>query len=282
MSKRRPSHLLVLAAFVAGGCDSISGPSGSVDAGGIELIVNGVLDGEDHPNAGGFFVDRNGNGHVEVVLELGCSGFLIAPQVFLTTGHCLPGAPDGVARLVTFDSEVPLFGDPSVIPVTSVHRHPDYLDCPIGPIGCDLGVLLLAEVPAKVKPARLPGHGVLDGLNAVVEHLDGGADQDWDSLGIDARYLTTVGYGVTLTPSPDSICLTIPPFAGCFYFDGRRRAAPSTFEALDPGTLTLDVRPAIGHGGACFGDSGAPVFLRNTRVAVAAHSRRPTLPRVKD
>jgi hypothetical protein len=35
----------------------------------------------------------------------------------------------------------------------------------------------------------------------------------------------------------------------------------SDFRALTPGFLQLSINPTLNNGGACFGDSGGPVFL---------------------
>ncbi len=71
----------------------------------VLAITFGELDGEQHPNVGALLVAwPYPAGAVDIV----CTGTLIAPDVFLTTAHCInwmPGAgipQDGV--YVTFDS----------------------------------------------------------------------------------------------------------------------------------------------------------------------------------
>ena len=257
MELRRKHVVFLLVAFFAIGCTDITDPPPLVDEK-PSFIVNGILDGNAHANAGGFLIDRDGDGQPNPFTEGACSGSLIAPTVFLTAAHCLGGPPPSVRkRWVGFDQGI-FNPNLTFIPVTAIHRHPDFV--PGSGLGNDMGVMLLEFAPSGIAPVSLPKRGLL------------GRMAKRDILG-DQNFVV-VGYGVTLIQGPGSFCIPLPaPFPACFYFDGRRRSATVSFVALDPVELLLDQNPDNGNGGACLGDSGAPVFLGDTDLVVGVTVR---------
>ncbi len=267
-----PRYLVYLSvSLLFAACTDINAPPAPIDER-PQFIVNGVLDGDDHPNAGAFLRDRNGNGQPDPITEGSCSGSLIAPTVFLTAGHCLGGPPPPLVQYwVSFASEG-FTGTPEFIPVTEIHRHPDFGR------GNDMGVMLLEYAPDGIDPVELPKHKLLEKLFGDADDDDGdedGEEDEEDEADDDDpsdQHFVVVGYGVTLTPGPGAIC--IPVFVGptCGWVDGRRRAATVAFVALDP--LELFVGPSADHGNgnACGGDSGAPIFLGHSNVVVAVAS----------
>jgi len=216
-------------------------------------IVNGEPDAGRHPNVGVFAFGMNNNQSVNPV----CSGTLIAPDVFLTAGHCTDtldwaqglGILSGV--WVTFDE---VYGpDPfhpdrtNWVPVMEWHAHPDVFYANGQLTFNDIAVLILDldNKPAHVvmpAPAALPAAGLLDGLAA--------------RGGLRRRTFTAVGYGYSRTFEPG------PPAGQYQIFPIDRSVALSEFRALTPDLIYLSQNPALGDGGICYGDSGGAYFLK--------------------
>jgi len=201
-----------------------SGPAGA--------IVNGQLDGTRHPEVGALIAEFRQAGQKDVL----CSGTLIAPQVFLTAGHCTTLlASLGITDVwVTFD---PHFTSSSQL------IHGSYVTNPLfgfsGPGGSsdphDQAVVLLDHAATGITPARLPTENLLN------------------TLDLRSQTFTAVGYGtvrVDKTGGPNA-----------FFFDSTRRFATQSFLSLEPAWLNLSENPSTGSGGTCFGDSGGPHFL---------------------
>lgn len=201
----------------------------------VRAITYGQPDGERHPNVGVFIIEDEGE-------KVGiCSGTLIAPNVYLTAGHCvafLPslGIDEGEGEVwVSFDSEFDV--EKSKLHSGVYYLHPDY--------GHDFAhfndvavVVLDKRVPGKITPASLPPAGFLDELGPE---------------GLKGQQFTAVGYGVT---EPD-IGGGPPEFSGF----GIRRYSVSTFNALNKNWIHLSQNNATGDSGTCFGDSGGPNFF---------------------
>ena len=211
-------------------------------AGMAGAITYGQPDGDRHPYVGALVAaDEQG----EFVF---CSGTLIAPDVFLTAAHCTAAIEqfgwDFVG--VTFDS---VFDpDTSVVYPGAPHTHPDFP----GPSSDvkDIAVVVLDEEITSIQPARLPRAGLLDRL----------ANRD---AGLKGQRFTAVGYGATeRTHEPGS-------GAPVFGEGGRRMYSVSTFAALNKTSLRLSQNPSTGDAGTCYGDSGGPNFLGNSRVIVS-------------
>jgi len=202
-------------------------------------ITYGQPDGNQHPYVGTLVVaDEQGE-------FSGCTGTLIAPDVVLTAAHCTYGFEQfGLEfRGVTFDNVY----DPgtSVVYPGTPYPHPDFhfpgpgSDAPWW--GQDIGVVVLDEDVAGIRPASLPSAGLLDQMA-----------KDGDLK--DQRF-TVVGYGVTeVTHEPGS-------GAPVFGERGTRRYAVSSFSALNQDFLRVSINPSTDDSGACYGDSGGPNFL---------------------
>jgi Trypsin len=208
-------------------------------------IVFGQLDGNRHPQVGALIADPPDDDPDEGPGII-CSGTLIAPDVFLTAGHCTAFLESvGVAAgdvWVTFD---PTFDDASPLIGGTYHTHPEFGFQ--GPGGRsdphDLAVIVLDGPVMGVTPARLPTLGLLD------------------SLSLRTEWFTAVGYGTVREDKrrgPHSL-----------FFDGQRRFASQSFRSLTKSWLNLSMNPSTGSGGTCFGDSGGPHFLRDSLLIVS-------------
>jgi Trypsin len=201
-------------------------------------ITYGQPDGNSHPYVGATVIaDEEGEG-------TGCTGTLIAPDVFLTAAHCTFGLDQAEQfgfefRGVTFDNVY----DPgtSVVYPGTLHFHPDYASPGHNSDPKDLAVVVLDDPVAGIQPASLPSAGLLDQL------ANDGELQD--------QRFTVVGYGTTER--------AYEPGSGTPVFDGfgTRRYAVSSFSALNKTVLRLAQNPSTGDGGTCYGDSGGPHFL---------------------
>lgn len=214
--------------------------------------TGGRLDGNGHPNVGAMIVAQPPRfGAVPW-----CSGVLIAPTAFLTTGHCTailmePGAVLlGVTFAASFDP-----ASSSVVPGTV--RVPPGGDSAVPDALPDLALIELDAAPAGVTPAVAPT-GDLGRALADLPDPDGPA-------------LTAVGYGLTgfLTAAGGGRAFDLQDY-------GIRRAAPLHLEELRPDALLLtgtDYPPLLqGSGSPCFGDSGGPVFADDAGMVVAINT----------
>ena len=217
-------------------------------------ITGGVPDGNGHPNAGMLAVDEDGK------RGGACSGFYAGEHksmpgtgVFLTAAHCLADLPEDTQLWVTFEANV-TFTDDEVLAAswyrsTGFDVHPDFMFSASNTR--DYGVVLL-ETTVPVTPVAFPREGLLDDLAA--------------RGGVRPRtYLDIVGYGL------------IPTFKGgpkSYEFVSGRMLATSRFSALTQPYVGLLGNPDAedGLGGACFGDSGAPIFVHGTNRIVAQMS----------
>lgn len=234
---RRVLVLLFLTAMVLG----VAAPSGA--------IVYGQLDGDDHPSVGGLVVEIVAEGRKDLI----CSGTLIAPDVFLTAGHCTAFLPSlGISDVwVTFDSTTsntlvdPIDETETTLIHGSFVTHPDFGYS--GPGGQsdphDIAVVLLdhdasVDYPG-ISPASLPVSHQFEAMKKAGT--------------LRGTRFTAVGYGVHQRELGGG-----PPM---FPFDGDRWQAVSRFRAIQGPWLHLSQNNATGDGGTCFGDSGSPNFL---------------------
>jgi hypothetical protein len=222
----------------------------------VKAIVYGFVDTNNvFKNSGAFIVKSPANGNIFPI----CSGTLISPNVFLTASHCTiffenDLAPLGFTAFVSFDNPIP-FGNltshqTKLIPVTQVVTNPNFNQSQ-SDTG-DIAVLLVsAQKTGGIIPAQLPPAGLLDQL----------ATQN----GLKSAVFTPVGYGLQNRVTGGG-----PPF-----FQDRnpvpRMFAFSGFDALNNTFLRMSQNPATGNGGACFGDSGGPIFFsyNGARLLVA-------------
>jgi Trypsin len=246
---RQTRYLLILALAVAAAVTVVA-PSR------VKAIVYGFVDTNNvFSNSGAFIVKSPTTGAIFPI----CSGTLISPNVFLTASHCTAFfesdlAPLGYKAFVSFDNPIP-FGDLSsnqtkLITVTQVVTNPNFNQAQ-SDTG-DIAVLLVRATETRgITPAQLPPAGLLDQL----------ASQN----GLKSAVFTPVGYGLQNRVTGGG-----PPF-----FQDRnpvpRMYAFSGFNSLNNTFLRQSQNPAVGDGGACFGDSGGPNFLdyNGARLLVA-------------
>ena len=207
-------------------------------------ITYGQIDSTNAYSNVGSFIVQAPNGQIFPF----CSGTLIASNVFLTASHCTIYftqvlEPLGYEAFVTFDQSIPYgsltTGTTDLIAVTDVVTNPGYNQSQSD--SGDIGALILAEAPAGITSATLPQCGLLDQLSV--------------RNGLRGATFTAVGYGVQNRVVG----------GGVPYFQDvnpiPRMYAFSSFLALNKGYLRLSQNPATGDGGACYGDSGGPIFL---------------------
>jgi len=171
--------LLVIAAVAA---------AAAVVAAGAVAVVNGVPDGNGHPNVGELLAQQ---AFPDGTFSQ-CTGTLIAPKVFLTAEHC----DEGVSRVsVTFE--------PTYVPGKSKTYSGTWVADPnynksFGDAQ-DLAVVLLDRAPVGITPAGLPTLGEFDwlGNGAVLTSVGYGAQSVTSDKGghtlhfQDTRFVTT-------------------------------------------------------------------------------------------
>jgi secreted trypsin-like serine protease len=211
-------------------------------------VTDGELDGEGHPYVGLMVAqDEDGNPLWR------CSGTLIAPQLFLTAGHCTE--PPAAHVEIWFDADVtdaalhdyPFTGDVGGTPYT----HPDY--DPNAFYLYDLGVVVLDE------PVYMDVYGALPELNQL--------DQYATRRGQNKVTFTAVGYGLQES-FPDAAA----------WKENNLRIRMVAYPKLNQingglvGNYSLLLSNNAHTGGTCFGDSGGPNFIGDTNVIAGVTS----------
>lgn len=207
-------------------------------------ITYGFVDSNNTFRNTGAFIVKSPNGEIFPI----CSGTLIAPNVFLTAGHCTAFytqdlAPEGEVAYVSLDQSIP-FGSltsskTELLPVAHVVTNPNF-NVAQSDSG-DIGVLILERNVRGVTPATLPACGLLDQLVA--------------QNGLKTATFTNVGYGLQNRVVGGGVPFfqDMNPIPRMFSF--------SSFNSLNGGYLRLSQNNSTGNGGACFGDSGGPNFM---------------------
>ena len=218
---------------------------------GAQAITNGELDGTRHPNVGLFAIEHDG------IKEAWCSGFYAGPSrsdpgigVFVTAAHCLADLAafgfSGTDLTVTFDAAATF--DEETFATTAMPWHPAFAYDTSAVE--DYGVILLEDSVAGLAGVELPRAHLLDEL------ADGGALRPTTPF-------DNVGYGL------------IPHFKGGqpqYEVPSGRMFSTSKFLGLTKTSLKLLTNADAGYGGACYGDSGAPVLRHGSNTAVAFQS----------
>ena len=208
----------------------------------VQAITFGQPDEGRHPYVGavGFWMDGEP--------WIGCSGTLIAPDVFLTAAHCVawvsPSGMDASDLWVSFDT-APKSGTAVLLPVSAYHYDPLYGHDASD--AHDIAVVLLAEPVEGITPAALPPAGLLDQMK--------------DEKTLKDQVFVAVGYGTVRddkTQGPHSL-----------YWEGMRRFVEQSYNAHTQSWLKLSMNPSTGDGGTCYGDSGGPHFLGETNMVVS-------------
>jgi V8-like Glu-specific endopeptidase len=190
-------------------------------------IINGVPDGNGHPNVGGLVSPTQ----YPDGTWLYCSGTLISPTVFLTAAHC---AEDGERVSVTFDPDYEA-GDR--VYTGTFQADPLYGHDQSDPH--DIAVVVLDRAVKGIAPARLPEAGSLSNLSG-------------------SQRFTSVGYG--------AYEVTNEPGGHQYLYNDVRMVATGTLNSTNKSWLRISMNPSTGSGGTCYGDSGGPNFLGTTNI----------------
>ncbi|MCE1179401.1 MAG: S1 family peptidase [Micrococcales bacterium] len=186
-----------------------------------------------------------------------CSGAMIDDDTFLTAAHCTADWPEGARHFVSLEQDfqglldqhkdlsateqMALFLANGWIVEATPHSDPEYPGN--GADSQDIAVLDFADravTPQDVwdfTPATLPTAGLLDQL--------GGRT-------LDAKTWWSVGYGTEESNRG--------PGGHTHPGGGIRMKAKLGFNALNKTWVRLAMNESRGYGGACYGDSGGPVF----------------------
>jgi secreted trypsin-like serine protease len=205
-------------------------------------VTYGEPDGNAHPYVGlVVFYDSSG------APTHRCSGTLLSSTVFLTAGHCTDGT---ASAQIWFDEHVTTAsGYPYSGGVTgSTYTHPSFNFSGL-PATYDVGVVVLNK-PVKMKAyGALPSLGVLDRLAT--------------KRGTQSVSFTVVGYGLQ----------EVKPtyMAERSRLRGTVQLVNLSSALTDGYNLQATNAPGTG-GGTCFGDSGGPVFIENTKTIAGVNS----------
>jgi Trypsin len=185
-------------------------------------IVNGVPDGEAHPEVGALLAPVASSDGTWAE----CTGTLISPTVFLTAAHC----DLGLSRVaVTFDSSYNSATGTTY--VGTWHADPAFNKAASDPH--DLAVVVFDTPVTGISPARLPAAGALGNLP-------------------NSTRFTSVGYGAQSA--------TID-HGRVFHYADIRYVASGGLNSVTKSWLRISMNASHGDGGTCYGDSGGPNFL---------------------
>jgi hypothetical protein len=204
-----------------------------------QAVINGQLDGDDHPYVGAVLQIVNGE-------PFFCSGVAISPTLVLTSGHCIQDEdlPVGVNFLSspTFPGGYP---DEFHFGFGSVHEE-FCLGCGRGLVRFithDIAVIELEMPVALDEYAKLPGEGLVDLLPM-------------------RQRLTTVGYG--LNQAVPTEIWNVKRYATDVELIAGNHKVSDQF-------IKTSSNRSKGKGKFCFGDSGGAMLLGDTLVALPSY-----------
>ena len=241
-------------AAITGTGDDLQSPLDlTVSAARVPHITDGELDGTGHPGVVLLLMDVGGSPAFR------CSATLLSPTVVLTAGHCtnnFPGPAFTGMRIFT-ESDVqngvntyPFGGGPNSVEAVSWVAHPLYETAPF--FVHDVGVVVL-EAPGVTGLAaygELPQQDQLD----VLATRRGLQDVTFTSVGYGLQKINPVfvqADRIRMVAHPRLLQINVPGFTGDF-------------------SLMLSNNHSTG--GTCFGDSGGPNFLGDSRVVAGVTS----------
>ena len=220
--------------------------------GAASAVTDGELDGNRHPYVVLLLMEVNGQPAFR------CSGTLLSATVLLTAGHCAgaPGEFSGMRVFTESDVEAGIgttnnypYAGPNAVEAIEWHAHPLY--DPNQFYLHDVGIVIL-----KAPGVKLNQYGSLPSVNQL-DALQPGRKTTF----------TSVGYGLQES---------FPDQASFLESNTRTRyvAHPYLVQINTgfTGDFSLLLSNNASSGGTCFGDSGGPNFLGNSRVVAAVTS----------